>query len=311
VHIVPVGGLVIDVGLFTPAATGRARATTPHSDDTDGARPDRPVFSLRSSVRSGAAKLFTRHHGRVRPEAKALGTSAESARRVGSAELAVASVGDTTITREVMAPGWRWSTDVKPVVGTDLCRALHQLFVVSGRLHFVMEDGGELSVGPGDAAVVPPGHDAWVVGEEPCEIVDFSPAYSQLIAAGEAYQAVTAAGASRPRRSRARAAQELRAEARAGRLDAAAVELVLGAVGFRPRRQRGPAGLTARELQVLVLIATGASAKQVAHVLGIAPKTAATHIERIYVKCDVSTRSGATHFAIAHGLVNPLMPAER
>lgn len=60
-----------------------------------------------------------------------------------------------------------------------------------------------------------------------------------------------------------------------------------------------------------MLIATGASAKQVAYVLGIAPKTAATHIERIYVKCDVSSRSGATHLAIAHGLVEPLTTTGR
>ena len=57
-----------------------------------------------------------------------------------------------------------------------------------------------------------------------------------------------------------------------------------------------------------MLIATGASAKQVAYVLGIAPKTASAHIERIYVKCGVSSRSDATRFAIAHGLVKPVMP---
>ncbi len=240
-------------------------------------------------------------------EPKAIDTSSQ-ARRVGHAEIAVASVGDATITREVMEPGWRWSKDVKPIVGTDLCRASHQLFIVSGRLHFVMEDGAELEVHIGDAAVIPPGHDAWVVGDEPCEAVDFSLTYSQLIAAGEAYQAMTAPAESQARCTRAQAAQKLRAEARAGRLDAGAVELVLGAVGHRPRRQPGPAGLTPREVEVLVLIATGASAKQVAHVLGIAPKTASTHIERIYMKSGVSSRSGATRFAIAHGLVNPVTP---
>jgi DNA-binding CsgD family transcriptional regulator len=92
---------------------------------------------------------------------------------------------------------------------------------------------------------------------------------------------MTAPAESQARCTRAQAAQKLRAEARLGRLDASAVELVLGAVGHRPRRQPGPAGLTAREVEVLVLIATGASAKQVAYVLGIAPKTASTHIERI------------------------------
>ena len=242
------------------------------------------------------------------PGPEVTNTSAE-ARRLGRAELAVTPMGDVTITREVMHAGWRWSKDVKPIVGTDLCRALHQFCVVSGRLHFVMEDGVELEVRAGDAGVIPPGHDAWVVGDEPCDFLDFSPVYAQLIAAGEAYQAMTAVGEAGARCSRALAAESLRAEAAAGRLDIGAVELVLGAVGHRPRRGRGPAGLTARELEVLVLIATGASAKQVAYALGITPKTAATHIERIYMKIGVSTRSDATRFAIANGLVNPIAPA--
>ena len=248
--------------------------------------------------------------GDVRLEAKALDTPGK-ARRVGNEEITVASVGDTTIMREVMAPGWRWSTDVKPIVGTDFCRAVHQLFIVSGRLHVVMEDGAELEVGTGDAVVIPPGHDAWVVGDKPCEALDFSQDYSQLIDAGEAYLAITGPRASQPGCSRSEAAKKLRAEVRAGRLEPGAVELVLGAVGHRPRRQHGPAGLTPREVEVLVLIATGASAKQVAYALGIAPKTASTHIERIYMKCAVSSRSDATRFAIAHGLVNPVLPTGR
>ncbi|HVM40980.1 MAG TPA: LuxR C-terminal-related transcriptional regulator [Acidimicrobiia bacterium] len=247
----------------------------------------------------------------VELEARSLDTSAPVARSVGNAELAVASVGDATITREVMHPGWRWSTDVKPVVQTDLCRASHHFFIASGRLHVAMEDGSEVELGPGDAGVIPSGHDAWVVGDEPCEMIDFSPGYSQLIEAGEAYRALTAPADGRGALSRAKAAEKLRSQARTGRLDGNAVELVLGAVGHRPRRRPGPAGLTAREVEVLVLIATGASAKQVGYVLGITPKTAATHIERIYTKCGVSTRSDATRFAIAHGLVKPVIPAER
>lgn len=228
------------------------------------------------------------------------------AHRVGSTEISVADVGGATIMRERMDPGWRWSIDLKPIVGTDLCRAMHQLYVVSGYLHALMEDGSEMELRPGDAAVIPPGHDAWVVGEGPCEIIDFSPTYGQLIAAGEAYQALAAPATSGRTRSQAEMVERLRGDARRGRLDAAAVELVLGAVGARPGRRTGPAGLTPRELEVLVLIATGASAKQVAHALGIAHKTATTHIERIYIKCGVSTRSEITHFAIAHGLVRPL-----
>lgn len=234
--------------------------------------------------------------------------AATQARRAGSSDLTITSMGDATITRETMPAGWQWSKEIKPIVGTDLCRAFHQLFIVSGHLHVLLEDGAELDLRAGDAGFIPPGHDAWVVGNECCDALDFSPDYLQLIDAGEAYKTMTAVAEAGARCSRAQAAKSLRAEAASGRLDAAAVEVVLGAVGHRPPRGRGPAGLTEREVEVLVLIATGASAKQVAYALGITPKTAATHIERIYMKIDVSTRSDATRFAIAHGLVNPISP---
>ena len=233
-----------------------------------------------------------------------------NAHRVGTTEIAVASVGDAVITRERMDPGWRWSIDLRPIVKTDTCRALHQIYVVSGRMRVLTDDGAEIETGPGDAVVIPPGHDAWVVGDAPCEIIDFSPDYTQLIDAGETYRALTAPDRGGRPLTRTQVAARLRAAATDGELDPGAVELVLGAVGARPRRRTGPRGLTAREMEVLVLIATGASAKQVAHVLGIAPKTATTHIERIYTKCGVSTRSEATHFAIANGLVRPLSQAE-
>jgi DNA-binding CsgD family transcriptional regulator len=230
---------------------------------------------------------------------------------VGHAEITVVSLGDTTITRELMHPGWRWSNDVKPIVGTDQCRANHQIYVVSGRLHVVMEDGAELDVQAGDAVTIPAGHDAWVVGDEPCECVDFSPVYSHLIEAGEAYRDLTDPARSGGACSRREAAARLRARLGTGGLDGAAVEIVLGAVGHRPRRREtGPAGLTRREMEVLVLIATGAATKQAAYVLGITPKTAATHVERIYTKTGVSSRAAVTRFAIQHGLVNPIDPTE-
>lgn len=84
------------------------------------------------------------------------------------------------------------------------------------------------------------------------------------------------------------------------------MEIVLSAVSRRSRRNSGSAGLTPRETQVLVLIATGASAKQVARMLGIAPKTVETHIERIYAKIAVTSRAAATRFAIHHGLIEPV-----
>jgi quercetin dioxygenase-like cupin family protein len=77
-------------------------------------------------------------------------------------------------------PGWRWSEHVKPMAGTDLCEATHVLYCISGRLNVVHDDGAEAEIGPGDIAVIEPGHDAWVVGDEPCVVVDFG-AYRQPV----------------------------------------------------------------------------------------------------------------------------------
>jgi DNA-binding CsgD family transcriptional regulator len=247
-----------------------------------------------------------------RLEAKHLDLDApHRARTIGHGDVTVVSLGDTTITRELLHPGWRWSNDVKPIVGTELCRANHQIYVVSGRLHVLMDDGAELDVEAGDAVTIPAGHDAWVVGDEPCECIDFSPVYSHLIDAGEAYRHLTDPARPRHHTSRKEAAARLRAKAAAGGLDSAAVEIVLGAVGHRPRRRvTGPAGLTPREMEVLMLIATGAATKQAAYALGITPKTAATHVERIYSKTGVSSRAEVTRFAIQHGLVSSIGAAD-
>ncbi|HZU39576.1 MAG TPA: cupin domain-containing protein [Solirubrobacteraceae bacterium] len=79
-----------------------------------------------------------------------------------------------TIGRATFAPGWRWSEHVKPLAGTELCQATHTGYVVSGRQAVRMADGTEVELGPGDAYVVGPGHDAWVVGDEPYVSVDFT-----------------------------------------------------------------------------------------------------------------------------------------
>jgi len=90
-------------------------------------------------------------------------------------ELAAVSLGGVTFARAAFRPGWRWSTDMKPLVGTDSCQISHQAVVVSGRLRVKMDTGEERELGAGDAHVVGPGHDAWVVGDEPCVILDFAP----------------------------------------------------------------------------------------------------------------------------------------
>jgi DNA-binding NarL/FixJ family response regulator len=101
------------------------------------------------------------------------------------------------------------------------------------------------------------------------------------------------------------AADELRAEARAGRLDGDAVACVLAAAGHESARRRpeNVGGLSARELEVLRLLARGGSTKQIAADLVISPKTADSHIQHIYTKLGVSTRAAATVFAMRHDLV--------
>jgi cupin domain len=89
-------------------------------------------------------------------------------------ELSLVNVAGATIGRATFRPGWKWSDDVKPLVGTASCQVPHTGYVVSGRFHVRMDDGEEMDLGPGDAHTVSPGHDAWVVGDEPCVILDFA-----------------------------------------------------------------------------------------------------------------------------------------
>jgi DNA-binding NarL/FixJ family response regulator len=108
----------------------------------------------------------------------------------------------------------------------------------------------------------------------------------------------------RPARSAEEAAAGLRADVKAGLFDADAAEAVLGAAGHRVmRRREGPSGLTAREVEVLRLLARGLSNKEIAQRLVISPKTVGTHVEHIYAKIDASTRAAASLFAVQHGLL--------
>jgi hypothetical protein len=92
----------------------------------------------------------------------------------GKGQAEVVTVGGVTIGRATFERGWRWSENVKPLAGTDTCQAHHTGYIVSGRMGVRMESGEELEIGPGEAYVIPPGHDAWTVGDEPCVTVDFT-----------------------------------------------------------------------------------------------------------------------------------------
>jgi quercetin dioxygenase-like cupin family protein len=100
--------------------------------------------------------------------------SPDETRTFENGKVQVTTLGNFSASRFTLEPGWRWSENVKPIVGTDSCQVLHTGYQVSGRLHVRLEDGPEEEVGPGEAYVTPPGHDAWVVGDEPVVTVDMS-----------------------------------------------------------------------------------------------------------------------------------------
>jgi ethanolamine utilization protein EutQ (cupin superfamily) len=86
----------------------------------------------------------------------------------------VVALGEVTLGRMTLQPGWKWSKSVKPLVKTKSCLAPHLQYLLSGRLHVAMDDGTEAEFGPGDLGVIPPGHDAWVVGNEPVVAIDIT-----------------------------------------------------------------------------------------------------------------------------------------
>jgi mannose-6-phosphate isomerase-like protein (cupin superfamily) len=106
--------------------------------------------------------------------------SATDIREFDKGRVEVVTVGSTTVSRSTMQPGWRWSECVKPIAGTESCQVAHHGYAISGRLRVRQDDGTETDINPGDAYSVPPGHDGWVVGDEPWIGVDFSPAMADF-----------------------------------------------------------------------------------------------------------------------------------
>jgi mannose-6-phosphate isomerase-like protein (cupin superfamily) len=81
---------------------------------------------------------------------------------------------DVAFAKVTLKPGWRWSRDIKPTMKSELCESHHIQYVISGRLRVLMDDGTEHDLSPGDVCVVAPGHDAWVLGNEPFVAIDFT-----------------------------------------------------------------------------------------------------------------------------------------
>ncbi len=86
----------------------------------------------------------------------------------------IVNIGGLTFQREVLEPGWKWSKHVKPVMKTDSCQKYHVKYIISGRQKIIMDDGTEEELGPGDLTIIPPGHDAWVVGNEPNVLLELA-----------------------------------------------------------------------------------------------------------------------------------------
>lgn len=101
----------------------------------------------------------------------------------------VLNLGEATAMRGTFEPGWKWSESVKQVVGTDLCEVEHLGYVVSGQMTCKMADGSEVTFNAGDAAYIPPGHDAWVDGSEPCVFLDFQGAAKYAVPKEDAAKA--------------------------------------------------------------------------------------------------------------------------
>ena len=99
--------------------------------------------------------------------------SPDETRTPDKSKIEVVRLGGASAARITFQPGWKWSECIKPVVGTDSCQARHVGAVVGGRLHVVHEDGSEGDAGPGDTYVIEPGHEAWVLGDEPFVAFEF------------------------------------------------------------------------------------------------------------------------------------------
>lgn len=116
---------------------------------------------------------------------KAMGRPDEIRPFEGGGQTEIFEIADSVIGRMVMEPGWTWQKNVRPIAGTDHCMYHHLGYVLTGELGVRMEDGTEAVIGPNEMFEIPPGHDAWVVGDVPWVAIDFRGArsYARPVAA--------------------------------------------------------------------------------------------------------------------------------
>ncbi len=110
----------------------------------------------------------------MQPQTKSFTAPDEVRPMAGKGQVELLRIGDGVVGKATFEPGWRWSEHVAPIAGTDSCQAAHLGYVLSGRLGTRMDDGTEMESAAGDIVAIPPGHDGWVVGDEPCVVIDFA-----------------------------------------------------------------------------------------------------------------------------------------
>ena len=100
--------------------------------------------------------------------------SPDETRSFPKGKLELVTLDGVTFGKMTLQPGWKWSESVKPIAKTKSCEAPHTQYLVSGRLKVKMDDGTEKEFGPGDVSIIPPGHDAWVIGNDPVVAIDIT-----------------------------------------------------------------------------------------------------------------------------------------
>jgi hypothetical protein len=98
----------------------------------------------------------------------------------GNGQGSIVDVDGMSVVRGELQPGWRWSNDLQPIVGTTSCEFAHTGIMLEGCLHIEMNDGTSVDLAAGDVYSVPPGHDAWVVGDTTVRSIDWSPANAEF-----------------------------------------------------------------------------------------------------------------------------------
>lgn len=101
-------------------------------------------------------------------------TEPDQTRRFPNGRMDIVMLDEIAVGRFVFQPGWRWGKDVAPIMGTASCQLRHVGYTISGSLGIRMDDGTTMTIGPGEAYEIPPGHDGWVVGDEPWDSVEFT-----------------------------------------------------------------------------------------------------------------------------------------